>query len=176
MRITPLDLRNHRFPGRLSGYDRQEVDGFLGMVADDYEAAIRECDALRDQVVKLEARVAELAANETLLQDTLVTAQQLSEDLKKTAVKESEVLIGEAEVRAEKILDAAHRRAAQLGHDIREMKALRSRLAATVQAAIDSHRRLLEGLAGDSPEEEALESRLAHLTRGARPGESGDGA
>jgi cell division initiation protein len=174
MRITPLDLRNHRFRGRLSGYDREEVDAFLGMVADDYEELVRERELLREQVVKLEARVHELAANETLLQDTLTTAQKLSEDLKQTALKESEVTIGEAEVRAEKILDAAHRRAAQLAHDIREMRSLRSRLAAGVRAAIDTHLRLLEGLAEDPPGEPALEETLARLTRGLRsprPGE-----
>ena len=37
----------------------------------------------------------------------------LSEELKRTAIKEAEVLLGEAEIRAEKILDAAHRRSTQ---------------------------------------------------------------
>lgn len=176
MRITPLDLRGHRFPTRLSGYDRSEVDDFLGMVADDYEGAIREAEGLREQVAKLESRVAKLAENETVLQETLTTAQKLSEDLKQTALKESEVIIGEAEVRAEKILDAAHRRAAKLSHDIREMKALRSRLSATVRSAIETHRSLLDALAGDGAEEASLEATLAQLARGTRPPPTGEGA
>ena len=149
MRITPLDVRNHPFRRRFSGYDREEVDAFLRMVAEDYETAVRETDGLREQVGKLEVRIADLAANEAVLQDTLTTAQKLSEDLKRTALKEAEITIGEAEIKAEKILAAGHRRAAKLAADLREMKQLRTRLTASVRATIETHMGLLEGLASD---------------------------
>ena len=55
MRITALDIRNHRFPRRMGGYDREEVDTFLRMIAEDYEAVLREAQAQRDQVLKLES-------------------------------------------------------------------------------------------------------------------------
>ncbi len=149
MRITPLDIRKHGFPRRISGYDREEVNTFLGMVAEDYEGLLREVDSLRQQVIRLEVKVDELASNEAILQSTLTTAQRLSDDLKQTATTEAEVLIGQAEIRGEKILDAAHRRAAQLSADIREMKNLRCRMAAEVRATIQTHLSLLEGLAND---------------------------
>ena len=38
MRLTPLDLQNHRFSHRLRGYDASEVDGFVRMVAEDLPA------------------------------------------------------------------------------------------------------------------------------------------
>ncbi|MEE8474250.1 MAG: DivIVA domain-containing protein [Myxococcota bacterium] len=149
MRITPLDIRKHGFPRRISGYDREEVNTFLGMVAEDYEGLLREVDALRQQVIRLEVKVDELSSNEAILQSTLTTAQRLSDDLKQTATTEAEVMIGQAEIRGEKILDAAHRRAAQLSADIREMKNLRCRMAAEVRATIQTHLSLLEGLAND---------------------------
>ncbi len=40
MRITPLEIRRHAFARRLQGYDRDEVQTFLNMVADDYEAMV----------------------------------------------------------------------------------------------------------------------------------------
>jgi len=153
MRITPLDVRNHPFQRRLSGYDREEVDAFLRMVADDYEAVVRESEGLRENARKLEIRVTELSANEAILQETLTTAQMLSEDLKRTAVKEAEIRVGEAEINAEKILAAAHRRAAKLAADIREMQQLRTRLASTVRATIETHLNLLDGLAGREDED-----------------------
>ena len=112
MRLTPLDLQNHCFPNRFRGYDPAEVDGFVRMVAEDYESLVRENDALRETVSGLEARVAELTGQEGRLRETLVTVQTLTEDLKRTAIREAEMKVGEAEVRAVKILDAAHRRAA----------------------------------------------------------------
>ena len=94
----------------------------------------------------LERRVEDLSQNEKILQDTLVTAQTLSEDLKRTAMKESEVLVSEAEVKAEKVLDAAHRRAAKLAEDIRAMRQLRGRLAAALRQTIQTHLALLDTL------------------------------
>ena len=143
LRITPLDIRNHAFRRRMSGYDREEVDAFLGMLADDFEGLIRRADSMRQQVVHLETRIEDLSAHEAVLQETLTTAHKLSQDLKETAIKEAEALIGEAELRGEKILDAAHRRAAKLAQDIREMKNLRCRLAAAVRSAIETHLCLL---------------------------------
>ncbi len=98
---------------------------------------------------------------------TIVTAQHLSEDLKKTAVKESEVLVSEAEVKAEKILAASHRRAAKLAQDIREMRLLRVRLGTTIRAAIDTYLSLLDGLSQDDPEDRRgrREGLLSHASR-----------
>jgi cell division initiation protein len=170
MRITPLDLRNHRFRRRMAGYAPEEVDEFLRLVAEDYEAALREIETQRERVIRLEQRVEELAANEMILQETLTTAQKLSEDLKRTAIKEAEVTVSEAEVKGEKILDAAHSRAAKLAEDIREMKQLKTRLSAAVRATIETHLGLLEGLAEDLPDDPLLEGKVAYLTR--RPKEA----
>ena len=154
------------FRSMIGGYARDEVDAFLDMVSEDYEALLREAQALQEHVIRLEVQVERLSSNEAILQSTLTTAQKLSEDLKRTAVKEAETVIGEAEVRAEKVLDAAHRRATRLAGDLREMKQLRTRLAASVRATIDTHLGLLDALAKDPPEEPSLGSSAAFLARG----------
>jgi cell division initiation protein len=174
LRITPLDIRNHVFPRVLMGYARDEVDAFLDMVSEDYEALVREAQSLREQLIRLETQVERLSSNEAILQETLTTAQQLSEDLKRTAVKEAETVIGEAEVKAEKVLDAAHRRATRLAGDLREMKQLRTRLAASVRATIDTHLGLLDALAKDPPEEPSLGASVAFLASG-NPDPNGSG-
>jgi cell division initiation protein len=175
LRITPLDIRNHIFPRTIGGYARDEVDAFLDMVSDDYEALLREAQALRESVIRLEVQVEGLSSNEAILQETLITAQKLSEDLKQTAVKEAETTIGEAEVKAEKVLDAAHRRATRLAIDLREMKQLRTRLAASVRATIDTHLGLLDALAKDPPDEPSLGSSAAFLASGTPPDPTGRG-
>ena len=162
MRLTPLDIQNHRFHKRLRGVDPLEVEGFLQLISEDYETLIRERDALAEQVRKLEGRVEDLSRNEKVLQETLVTAQTLSEDLKKTAMKESEVMISQAEVKAEKVLEASHRRAARLAEDIREMKALRTRLASALKETIQTHLALIDTLA---EADEAEEDKVAYLAR-----------
>ncbi|MEM7411942.1 MAG: DivIVA domain-containing protein [Myxococcota bacterium] len=164
MRITPLDVRNHVFPRSWSGYDRDEVDSFLRIVSGDYEATLRELQLAREEVGRLEQRVQELMANETLLKETLTTAQHLSEDLKQTAMKEAEMLVSEAEIQGEKVLDAAHRRAARLAEELREMKLLRSRVAASLRATLEHHLEVIDHLTAD-PEasDPAIEGRVESL-------------
>ena len=170
MRITPLDVRNHAFPRRMSGYDREEVDTFLRMVSGDYETTMRELQSAREKIGQLEQRVSELLATERLLQETLTTAQHLSNDLKQTAMKEAEMMISEAEIQGEKVLDAAHRRAARIAEDLREMKLLRGRVAAGLRATLEHHLQIVEHLSQDpGSEDPAMESRIEALVRRREP-------
>ena len=176
MRMTPLDIQNQSFSSRLRGYDPEEVHTFIRMVADDFERVIREADRQRERIRELEERMAEFTAREDSLRDTLVTAQSVSEDLRRTASKEAEVIVAEAEVKAEKVLDAAHRRVAKLTEDIREMRVLRIRLAASVRSAIETHLALLEGLSEELPEDPTVDGKVAYLASAKPVNEENSGA
>ena len=157
MRITPLELRNHRFARRLSGVDPEEVSAFLEMLAEDMESLIRENEAGIDRTHQLEEQVKELASQESLLQETLISAQAMSQDLRQTAVKESEMLLAEAELRAEKMIDAGHRRSATMSEELREMRQLRTRLASSLRASIETHLKIIDSLEVE-PEPELVDS------------------
>lgn len=165
MRITPLDVRNHSFSRRWGGgLDAAEVGSFLHLVSEDYEALLRENEAQAERIRQLEKRVEQLVADERLLKETLLSAQAMTSDLREAAIKESEVLVGEAEVKAEKILDAAHRRAAKITEEIREMRGLRTRLAEAVRSTLDAHRALVDSLE-EASHEDATEGKVTYLAR-----------
>lgn len=173
MRMTPLDVQSHQFAHRLRGYDPDEVNAFLRIVSEDYEGLVHETDSQNDRIRRLEARLEELSAQERLLKETLLSAQSMTEELRSTAEREAQLRLAEVEVRAEKILDASHRRAARLAQDIREMRALRSRLAESFRSAAETHLSLLETLEAD-PEQDPLiqglvEGTVAYLQRDGRP-------
>jgi cell division initiation protein len=176
MRLTPLEIQNHRFATRIKGLDPEDVKQFLRVVAQDFESLVQENGTLHERVRQLDAKLAEHIANENSLKQTLVTAQSVSDDLRHTAVKEAEVLIGEAEVKAEKVIDAAHRRLGKLAEDIRQMKMLRSRIGAAVRTTIETHLSLLEGLAEDDPEDPMLDGKVAYLTRTTKIADSEGGS
>jgi hypothetical protein len=73
--------------------------------------------------------------------------------------------IGEAEVRAEKILDAAHRRAAKLQEQVRELRLLRGRVAAALRATLETHAGLLSGLISDTEPGEVASPEAAQAWR-----------
>jgi cell division initiation protein len=165
MRMTALDVQNHTFPRRLKGYDVDEVEQFRSALVEDWTALTAEADALRRRVAELEGRVDELNAHEQALRNALVTAQGMSDELRRTAEHEAQMRVGHAELQAEKILAGAHHEASRLAHDVRELRSLRSRMAASVRATIETHLALLEGFSAD-PEDELdgpSEARLAAL-------------
>jgi cell division initiation protein len=172
MRMTPLDVQSHQFARRLRGFDPDEVSAFLRIVSEDYEGLVHETGSQNDRIRRLEARLEEFSAQEHLLKETLISAQAMTEELRSTAEREAELRLAEVEVHAEKILDASHRRAARLAQDIREMRALRSRLAESFRSAVETHLSLLETLEAD-PEQDPLVQGLvagtvAYLQRDAR--------
>ncbi len=163
MRMTPLDVQSHAFARRFRGYDPDEVDAFLRIVSEDYETLVRENASQTDRLWRLERRIEELSAQEQLLKQTLISAQAMCQELRRTAERDAELRLAEVEVRAEKILDASHRRAAQLAQDIREMRALRTRLAESMRSAAETHLALLATLEAD-PAEDPLVKGLSEGT------------
>jgi cell division initiation protein len=168
-RFTPLDIQSHQFGRSLRGCDPGEVTSFLRLVAEDVERSVRESEELRERKRELEIRVDSLNEREEVLKRTLMTAQEVSEDIRNTAAREAEVILAEAEVKAEKVLDAAHRRVARLQEDIREMRSLRIRIATAVRTTIETHLALLEGLSEDPEADPILDAKVAHLARAKAP-------
>lgn len=165
MRLTPLDIQNHHFPRRFKGYDPVEVDGFLRMVTEDYKSLIEENEAIKTRIREVEQRVNEMQGNEKTLQAAFITAQSMTEDLRQSALKESELVIAQAEVKAEKVLDASHRRAAELAQEISEMKLVKVRLATAIRNTIETHLTLLESLADEPATTAEIEDKIAYLTK-----------
>ena len=84
---------------------------------------------------------------------------------------EVEQRISEAEIQGEKVLDAAHRRAARLAEDIREMKLVRGRLSASLRATLEHHLKLVDHLAAEPDGDDgAFDSRIEALMRRREPG------
>ncbi len=101
--LTPLDVRKKRgdFGKGLRGYDPPEVDGFLELVAERMEELVRENLAFREKVERLGETVVIQEGREKAVQDALVTAQELREDVKKQARREAKLLEREARGRVE---------------------------------------------------------------------------
>ncbi len=101
--LTPLDVRKKRgdFGKGLRGYDPQEVDVFLELVAERMEELVKENLAFQERVERLGEKVVVQEGREQAVQDALVTAQELRQDVKKQARREAKLLEREARGRIE---------------------------------------------------------------------------
>ena len=64
--------------------------------------------------------------------------------MKQNAQKSAELIIADAEVKAEKIVNRAHNRLARLHEDISELKRQRMQIEVQIRSIIESHSKLLE--------------------------------
>jgi DivIVA domain-containing protein len=103
--LTPLDVRNKRgdFKKLLRGYDPQEVDVFLEIVAERLENLVRETLALRERTATLEQQVGAQSGREQAVQDALVSAQELRADIHTQAQREADHVLREAESGARRL-------------------------------------------------------------------------
>src|SRR6476619_8406565 len=144
MNVSPLDLRQQKFKTAFRGYDPVEVSSFLLAVADDYEQALRETDRLRQEVARLEMVVRGHVEQEKSLQNTLITAQRLSDDIKAGAEEEALRIIREAESRSVLLLEKTQARVEDIQRDIDGLKLKRRDVETSIESSIQALRNTLE--------------------------------
>jgi cell division initiation protein len=156
MRLSPADIRQQQFSERMfRGFDRDEVDRFLDQIAEDYESVLKENALLKEQLAALEERTRSTAELEKNLRDTLVTTQRLTDEMKASAKREAELLLREAELAGEKLIEEARAEEGRIHTDLKQLKRTRRQLAEDLRATIAQYQRLLTGdLAADEPDDE----------------------
>ncbi|MEK7878747.1 MAG: DivIVA domain-containing protein, partial [candidate division NC10 bacterium] len=126
MRITPIDIRQQQFTLKLfRGFDVQEVDAFLEDLANDYEELVKENALLKEQLAGLEERARGVTDREKMLQDTLVTTQRMVEEFKENGRREAQLVVREAAIQADKILEEARAEEAKIKNQILALKRAR---------------------------------------------------
>lgn len=144
MRITPIDIRQQQFTLKLfRGFDVQEVDAFLEDLANDYEELVKENALLKEQLAGLEERARGVTDREKMLQDTLVTTQRMVEEFKENGRREAQLVVREAELQADKILEEARAEEAKIKNQILVLKRARRQLAEALRAAIEMYQRMI---------------------------------
>ena len=158
MKVTPLDIQQQQFKTRFRGFDIREVDTFLEQMAETVEGLQKKNQNLGDEVRRLELEIQGYRKREETFKRALLNSQKVLDQMKDNARRSAELIIAEAEVKAEKILNKAHNRLAQLHEDIMELKRQRTQIEVQISSIIEAHSRLLEiGKEGmkESDEEDA---------------------
>lgn len=155
MRITPMDIRQQQFTIKMfRGFDVQEVDTFLEDVAEDYEALLKENALLKEQLQALEERTRGLEDRERVLQETLLTTQRLTDEMKEAARREAALIVREAELQGEKQLEALRAEEAGLRAELQALRRLRLQMAEGLRSTLEMYQRLVDQeLARQAPPE-----------------------
>jgi len=107
MALTPLEIQKMRFSQRMRGFDTTEVEGFLAVLAEDLAGRLAQIDKLERENKYYRQRLEETMQREHQLQQTLLRAQKVSDEITANARREAELTVKEAEITADKIVTQA---------------------------------------------------------------------
>jgi cell division initiation protein len=144
MELSPLDITQREFSRKFRGLDPEEVHTFLEQIAEAMTRLQQENTDRAGQIQRLEGQVRILQEREDSLRSVLISAQKMSEELKTNAKREGDLLMKEAELMAERLLEQAHRKLAQVQAEIGEFERQRSLFAAKLRGLVKSHLELLD--------------------------------
>lgn len=164
--LSPLDVRKKKddFRRSLRGYDADQVDSFLDIVADRLEELVTERRRLTERVADLEETLTEFRERERALNEALLAAQELREEARSQAERDAELKKKEAKSRAEDIVQDARRRAEEARRDLEDLRRRKDRFLHSLRGTL---RRLEDEL-------EVEEERLEAAGREALPDDDGE--
>jgi cell division initiation protein len=144
MALTPLEIQKMRFSQKMRGYDPTEVDGFLSLLAEELAGRVAQIEKIERENRYYRQRLEETEHREHQLQQTLLRAQKVSDDITANARREAELLVKEAEVAADKIVGQAIEQSTRFESKIAELRTARRELQLKFKNTLDLFQRILE--------------------------------
>jgi cell division initiation protein len=144
MALTPLDIQKMRFPQKMRGFDPTEVESFLALVAEDLAAKTAALDKAERENRYYRQRLEETEQREHQLQQTLLRAQKVSDEITNNARREAELLVKEAEIAADKMVQQAVEQSTRMESKIVELRTMRKELQMKFRNTLDLFQRILE--------------------------------
>jgi cell division initiation protein len=96
--ITAQDIREKTFEkSKFGGYDMAEVDEFLEQLANDLTASQKETAVLRSKMKVLVDKIEEYRSNESALNQSILSAQKLAQQIEAEAREKADRMISDAQ-------------------------------------------------------------------------------
>src|SRR5256885_16595367 len=105
--LTPLDVRRYDFGRALRGYNPARVDQFRDQVAEELERLTKINLDLDGRARSFHEQLRAFRERDKALNDALIAAQQLRDDVRGQAEREAQLIIREAQGEGERIIEAA---------------------------------------------------------------------
>lgn len=144
MKLTPIDIQQQQFRKTLRGLDPQEVHSFLELVSQQMVAQNRTLNELKVELRQCQRELEEHRDREATLKEAMLTAQRAIDEIREQAEKQAELIVAEADLKAEKLLLNAHKRVSAIIEDIQSLKAQRARVVEEIKSVVNTHLKLLE--------------------------------
>ena len=136
--ISASEIRGKEFNKTFSGYNKQEVEAFLEMLADQIEGLERKIKAQQREIEDRDKKLDNIDEQKDLLKRTLILAEKLKEDTLKSADKEAKNIIKDAEITSRERVKKAKDYLSILEHDYVNLKDKKKSFLLTFKSQINT--------------------------------------
>jgi DivIVA domain-containing protein len=140
--LTPLDARRYEFGKAIRGYDPERVNQFRDQVAEELERLARVNQDLDAKARGFHEQLRAFRERDKAINEALVSAQQLRNEIREQADKEGQLIIREARAEADRLIDEARAQVRRIEDQLASLD--RSRRAYLAQLRVLIERQLTE--------------------------------
>lgn len=144
MKITPLDIQHKVFDTQWRGYNKPQVDQFLEEIAESVEELTKENMVLKERLSGKDEELGQLKRAESTLTSTLISTQSFVDQLKRGAQRDADLVVKEAELKAEEILAQSRGELVEMRRMISALKQQRALVLDRLRLTLSSFHRLVE--------------------------------
>ncbi|MBU2447531.1 MAG: DivIVA domain-containing protein [Bacteroidetes bacterium] len=159
MRITPLSIKRQEFKRNIRGFDPDEVNTFLEIIADEVDQLIKKNDELSASANQMQKKLQDYQQIEKGLQQTLLVAQETSSRSMEASKRQAVLLIKEAEIKAKQLIDKAKADAKAIHDAVLELREQKQTIIIRLRALITAHMQMMNALTNSGQTELAEESK-----------------
>ena len=149
MKYTPLDIQRREFEKVFRGLEESEVRTFLHEIAGEWEELLAENQKLKEEILDSRERLRQYQDQDRIFRETLLQAQRTREDVLDAASREKQLIIREAQFKAEEIIREAQQHVVEMEVQLRSLKMERLKFLRELEALMDRTRRHLQDEAPD---------------------------
>ena len=144
MKLDPDTILTKTFSHKaFGGYNTSEVADFLKKLAVDIEEYNQQNQDLSNKLKEKESFIREYRDREGMLKNTITTAQNMAEKIKKDAEKEAQFILEDARQKADIVVQSAKDSLKKTYQDVSDLKRLHIQLRNTLKSVLQSHQDLL---------------------------------
>ncbi|WP_339095921.1 DivIVA domain-containing protein [Deinococcus sp. VB343] len=96
IKLSPREISQQPFTGRVNGYDRVQVRAYLNDLAYSVEALLREQKQQQERIEQLQAELQEKRQAEDEIRRAIVSAERMAHELRENAGREAALLLEKA--------------------------------------------------------------------------------
>ncbi|NLO94079.1 MAG: DivIVA domain-containing protein [Clostridiaceae bacterium] len=144
MNFLPNDLQNIAFKRAIGGYNMLQVEDVILKVVEDLSELIKENNKLKEKLEESQERVRYYRGIEDKLHNSLIVAQQTSDEIVANARDAADNMKKEAELTSQQIVDQAHKEILSVKFEYERLRRDLTAYKCKVESIIKSQLKLMD--------------------------------